>query len=294
MQAIDKYIEYLEFEKNYAKLTVTAYRNDITQFFDFCYNTFEIRNPGEVSQSILRSWVVFLNKDNLKIRSVNRKLSCVKGFYRFSLEAGQIKTDPVASFPLIKFQKKRSIPFSQDEVKAVINSIDDTEFKGARDKLMIELLYSTGIRRNELLNIKLTDISTADKTLKVIGKRNKQRLIPLFDEIVYSVENYLKFRKERYADHDYFFVTNSGDKVYESLVYRIVKKHFQSFTTKQKKSPHILRHSFATHLLEEDADLNSIKELLGHESLAATEHYVKNDLSMLMKAYKKNHPRENN
>lgn len=293
MQLIDKYIEYLKLERNYAQLTATAYKRDITQFLDFCYQEYQLDKPESISHHILRFWVVSLNKSGVKVRSINRKISSLKGFYRFLLESGQIKNNPVDDFPLIKFQKERSIPFSQEEVEATIENIDDQKLEGARDKLIIELLYATGIRRSELLNIKLTDISIADRMLKVVGKRNKQRLIPLFDKIIPSVEKYLKFREEEYTDHNYFFITGSGDKVYESLIYRTVKKHFQNHTTKQKKSPHILRHSFATHLLEEDADLNSIKELLGHESLAATENYVKNDLSMLMKVYKKNHPRQN-
>ena len=292
MQLLEKYIEYLTLERNYAQLTANAYRQDIIQFFSFCYEEYHIESPKDVNQNILRSWVVFLNKRGTKIRSINRKLSSLKGFYRFLFEIEHLDTDMLDSFPLIKFQKARSIAFSQDEVRSTLNNIDDSNFTGARDKLMIELLYATGMRRNELSNIQLSDISFESKTLKILGKRNKQRLIPLFDAVISSIKNYIKLREEKSTDHDYLFITETGVRIYDNLIYRSVRKHFQGFTTKQKRSPHILRHSFATHLLQEDADLNSIKELLGHNSLAATENYIKNDLTMLKKTYKNSHPRE--
>ena len=292
MRLIDQYLNYLISERKYAELTVKAYRNDLDQFFKFCFKDYQIDEPSEVSKNILRSWVVYLNKKDIKIRSINRKVSAVKGFYRFLLEVDEVESSQIEDFPLIKMEKKQAIPFSQEEIEATINNIKSDDFLGARDKLMIELLYATGMRRSEVIGLKLSDISLEKMTLHVTGKRNKQRIVPLIASLIDILNTYLELRKEKTCDHEHLFITDSGEKIYDSLVYRVVKKHFQNFTTKQRKSPHILRHSFATHLLEENADLNSIKELLGHESLAATENYVKNDLSMLKRAYKKNHPRE--
>ena len=293
MQLIEKYIEYLLLEKKYAKLTAQAYQTDICQFFNYCYAEFDIDDSLEVNNNILRTWVVSLNKKDITIRSINRKLSAIKGFFRFLEETGHLKSNPVDNFLLIKSEKKQAIPFSQIEIQSAIDYIDDSHFEGVRDKLIIELLYATGIRRNELINLKLTDISLDHKTFSVTGKRNKQRIIPLIDQIISTIKSYIKSRDEIECSHNYLLITKNGAKIYDSLVYRVVKSCFQNFTTKQKKSPHILRHSFATHLLEENADLNSIKELLGHDSLAATANYVKNDLSMLKEAYRKSHPRGN-
>jgi integrase/recombinase XerC len=293
VQLIDQYIEYLTLERNYAKLTAQAYQTDIYQFFDYCRSEYEIDIASDIHKNILRSWIVSLSKKDISIRSINRKISSIKGFFRFLEEIDHLEINPVDDFPLIKNEKKQAIPFSQIEIQSTIDHIDDIDFEGVRDKLIIELLYATGMRRSELINLQTTDISFESKTLSVVGKRNKQRIIPLVDQIVFTIKNYIKTRDELECNHNYLLVTKKGDKIYDSLVYRTVKKYFQNFTTKQKKSPHILRHSFATHLLEENADLNSIKELLGHDSLAATENYVKNDLSMIKKAYKKSHPREN-
>ena len=292
MRLIDQYLDHLNSERNYAELTVGAYRNDLQQFFSFCSEEYQIDEPSEVSKNILRSWVVYLNKKDIKIRSINRKVSAVKGFYKFLLEVDQLQSSQIEDFPLIKMEKEQAIPFSQEEIEATINNIKSDDLEGARDKLIIELLYATGMRRSEIIGLKLNDISLDNRTLRVTGKRNKQRIIPLIASLVDTLNRYLELRKEKTCEHEHLLITDSGDKIYDSLVYRVVKKNFQNFTTKERKSPHILRHSFATHLLEENADLNSIKELLGHESLAATENYVKNDLSMLKRAYKKNHPRE--
>ncbi len=292
MRLIDQYLDHLTSERKYAELTVVAYRNDLHQFFDFCSEEYQIDEAIEVNKNILRSWVVYLNKRDIKIRSINRKVSAVKGFYKFLLEVDQLQSSQIEDFPLIKMEKEQAIPFSQEEIEATINNIKSDDLEGARDKLIIELLYATGMRRSEIIGLKLNDISLDNRTLRVTGKRNKQRIIPLIASLVDTLNRYLELRKEKTCENEHLLITDSGDKIYDSLVYRVVKKNFQNFTTKERKSPHILRHSFATHLLEENADLNSIKELLGHESLAATENYVKNDLSMLKRAYKKNHPRE--
>ena len=291
MHLVDQYIEYLKLERNYSRLTTQAYQKDIEQFSDYCKTEFEIEEITAINKNILRSWVVCLSKNDLSTRSINRKLSAIKGFFNFLWETDCMERNPIDDFSLLKFEKKESIPFSKEEIEVSIGHIDDSNFEGARDKLIIELLYVTGIRRSELINLKISDISFYKKTLTVKGKGNKQRYIPLIEDIVPTIKNYIQLRKEKSEEHNYLFITQKGRKIYDSFVYRLVKKHFRNFTTKHKKSPHILRHSFATHMLEENADLNSIKELLGHESLAATENYVKNDLSMLKKTYHNSHPR---
>lgn len=288
---LTKYLEYLSYEKKYSQLTVSAYKADINQFIAFCNDNYEVNQPEEFHVNFLRAWIASLSNDNIQVTSINRKISSVKGFYRFLLETNTLLDSDFLEYSHIKSSKKQEIPFSKAEINAALNQIEDLNFEGARNKLIIEFIYTTGVRRAELINLKIQDISLDTKTCRVTGKRNKQRVIPLIDELIDTLRNYLKFRDDIPTDNNYLLITKKGTKVYNSLIYRTVMSCFQNITTKHKKSPHILRHSFATHMLEENADINSIKKILGHESLAATQHYMKSDLSMLKKVYKASHPR---
>ncbi len=227
-------------------------------------------------------------------RTINRKVSSLNSYYKFLLKIEKIKVNPLVKHKALKTAKKVQIPFSENEINAVLDELDfDTSFEGVRNKLMIELFYSTGIRRIELVEIKLKDISIENKTLKVLGKRNKERIIPLLNTVLKTIKNYKLKRKELeiIQDSDYLFLTKKGVKVYETLVYRVINDYFSKASNKVKKSPHILRHTFATHLLNQGADLNAVKELLGHSSLAATQIYTHNSIAELKKVYSKTHPR---
>jgi len=227
-------------------------------------------------------------------RSINRKISALNSFYKFLLKIEEVNLNPLSKHKALKTSKKVQIPFSEKEIATVLDQINhDQDFEGLRNKLIIELFYSTGIRRIELINIKLKDVDLINKTVKILGKRNKERIIPLLPMIVNSVNSYKLERNklEIITDNEYLFLTKKGVKIYETLVYRIINDYFSKASSKVKKSPHILRHSFATHLLNEGAELNAVKELLGHSSLAATQVYTHNSIAELKKVYAKAHPR---
>ena len=222
------------------------------------------------------------------------QISSINSYYKFLLKTDSIKVNPLAKHKALKVSKKVQIPFSQEEVKKVLDEFDfDNTFEGVRDKLIIELFYSTGIRRAELVQLQLTDIDLSNKNLKVLGKRNKERYLPLLESVLNTIKMYLMKREEleNIVNKETLFLTNTGYKIYETLVYRIINNYFSKASSKVKKSPHILRHSFATHLLNQGADLNAVKELLGHSSLAATQVYTHNSIAELKKVYAKSHPR---
>lgn len=288
------FIEYLMYEKKYAKHTITAYQNDILEFQKFCKEEYQLKSILKVSYNEIRSWIVALSQKHVTNRSINRKISALNSFYKFLLKTGDLNVNPLAKHKALKTSKKVQIPFSQKEIEGALTDINfkDT-FEGTRDKLIIELFYTTGIRRSELIELKVSDINLKQKALKVLGKRNKERLIPLLDTVIDSLNNYLEQRKsiEHIPSNDYLFLTKGGNKLYETLVYRVINFYFSIASTKVKKSPHILRHSFATHLLNQGADLNAVKELLGHTSLAATQIYTHSSIAELKKVYAKSHPR---
>jgi integrase/recombinase XerC len=226
-------------------------------------------------------------------RSVNRKLSSLKTFYKFLQKTHQIELNPLAKHKALKVEKKVQVPFNQQEVEDVLELLNNQEvtFTSIRDKLIVELLYSTGIRRAELISLQEADVNLKQKTIKVLGKRNKERIIPLLPSVVNTMSIYKELKMKVSTTLDSFFVTEKGNKIYETLVYRIINSYFSQVSTKTKKSPHIVRHSFATHLLNEGANLNSVKELLGHASLASTQVYTHNSLDAIKKVYNQAHPK---
>ena len=291
---IKAFTDYLLLEKKYALHTVKAYKKDIESFKEFCISEFQVSNLKEVNYSEIRSWIVSLSQNEISNRSINRKLSALNSFYKFLLKTETIQINPLAKHKALKTSKKVQIPFSQTEIENVLNLLDfDDSFEGLRDKLIIELFYSTGIRRIELVQLKLSDINLSQKTLKVLGKRNKERYLPLLNSVLKTINEYILKREEiiNSQNSEYVFLTSKGNKIYETLVYRVINSYFSKASTKVKKSPHILRHSFATHLLNQGADLNAVKELLGHSSLAATQIYTHSNIAELKKVYAKSHPR---
>ncbi|MFD2824150.1 tyrosine-type recombinase/integrase [Lacinutrix iliipiscaria] len=288
------FIEYLLLEKNYSKLTVKAYENDLNDFLIFNTAQFDQKGIEQANYSQLRSWIVSMVESDISNRTINRKISALNSYYKFLLKTGTIQNNPLVKHKALKTSKKIQIPFSETEIAIVLDELNfENDFEGIRDKLIIELFYSTGIRRIELVELKLQDLDIANKTLKVLGKRNKERFVPLLQSVIQTISNYLKVRSELeiIQNNDYLFLTKKGVKIYETLVYRIINQYFSLASSKVKKSPHILRHSFATHLLNQGADLNAVKELLGHSSLAATQVYTHNSIAELKKVYLNAHPR---
>ena len=296
MASIQQFLDYLLYEKKYSSHTVLAYQKDLETFAVFIQNQFEEEELREVNYSMIRSWIISLVDNGISNRSINRKISSLKTFYKFLLKIKEIETSPLVMHKSLKVDKKVQVPFSSKEVSEVIESFQPEGFSEFRDQLIIELLYSTGMRRAELINLKLDSVDVSGKQLKVLGKRNKERIIPLLPTVLKTFQNYLLERSElaiiNYAK--YLLVTEKGNKLYDALVYRVVNNYFSRVSTKVKKSPHIIRHTFATHLLNEGADLNSVKELLGHSSLASTQVYTHNSIRELSKVYLNAHPRNKN
>ncbi|MBT8377520.1 MAG: tyrosine-type recombinase/integrase, partial [Bacteroidia bacterium] len=284
--------EYLLLEKKYSQHTVTAYINDLEALQQFVLSLHEDIQLESLDYSFIRQWLVSLVNNGVSNRTINRKVSSINAFYKYLQKLNVLDYNPLSKHKALKVEKKVIIPFSESELQTVLESLTQPEdFESARDLLLIELFYSTGIRRIEMVNIKIADIDIHNKTLKVLGKRNKERIIPLLDKVLRTLALYLQFRSNQNnaGNTDYLLITNKGLKIYEMLVYRIINKYFSKASTKHKCSPHVLRHSFATHLLNEGADLNAVKELLGHSSLAATQVYTHSSIAELKKVYQSSH-----
>lgn len=289
---LNSFLDYLSLEKKYSRNTVVAYKKDLEQLASFLQDEYDLQIEN-ASYPLIRTWLSNLLDDNLSARTVNRKVASLKSYYKFLLFTGQIDFHPLSQHKSLKVSNNVQIPFSKKEVQQILDSsYDPTNFETVRDLLLIELFYITGMRREELMNLKLQDVNFSARSIKVLGKRNKERVIPLLDSIWDKLEAYLILRNLVNVNyHNELFMTKKGDKLYPVLVYRIIKLYFSKVSEKVKTSPHILRHSFATHLLDEGADLNAVKELLGHASLASTQVYTHSSMAMLKGVYKNAHPR---
>jgi len=289
-----KFIDYLVLEKNYSSHTVKAYQSDLDSFGAFAAEEYDCVSVERVPYSVIRSWIVSLVAADVSNRSINRKISSLKSYYKFLLKTKQITENPLAKHKALKTSKKLQVPFSEKEVFDVLSLMDDAEgFEAVRNKLIVELFYSTGMRRAELISLKTKDVSLSQQTIKVLGKRSKERIIPLLPSVLKTLTIYFKERDglKTICDTEYLLLSAKGVKVYDTLVYRVINSYFSKTSAKVKKSPHILRHSFATHLLNEGADLNAVKELLGHSSLASTQVYTHNSIAQLKQVYLNSHPR---
>lgn len=291
----DLFLKYLQFEKRLSANTIKSYKNDLNQFADFIETSFQGKAIHLIDEKVVRAWIVSLMEKDFSAISINRKISTLKTFYKFLLREGHIKSNPMDKVVSPKVSKK--LPSFVEE-KQIMNLLDDysfgSDFAGIRNKTVIEMFYNTGIRLSELIELRDQSIDLTNNSIKVLGKRNKERIVPLNLSFTNSLKKYLEVRKAEFADtgdHKYFFVTDKGNKLYEKFVYRIVNKYLNLVTTIEKKSPHVLRHTFATHLLNRGADLNSIKELLGHANLTATQVYTHNTFEKLKTIYKQAHPR---
>ncbi|CAL2091359.1 tyrosine-type recombinase/integrase [Tenacibaculum sp. 190524A05c] len=288
---IESFLEYLLLERNYSKHTVKAYKTDLNAFQIFCVESFESDDVVEVDYNVVRSWIVSLVEQRVANRSINRKISSLKTFYKYLQEIDRISVNPLAKHKSLKIKKEPQIPFSFQEVEKVLKELSEGDFESLRDKLIIDLLFSTGMRRIELIQLKESDIDLSLNTAKVLGKRNKERIVPLLPDTLRIMNLYKNEKSNLGLNNDYLFVTAKGNKIYETLVYRIINSYFSKVSAKVKCSPHILRHTFATELLNKGADLNSVKELLGHSSLASTQVYTHNNLEQLKQVFNKAHPR---
>lgn len=293
MQYLEQFLNFLRYEKRYSVHTVTAYEKDLDQFIQFGNELVGDFSLVEADHHLIRQWVISLMDEGMTPVSVKRKISSLRSLYKFLLREGHLKKNPTELVMIPKTGKKLPQFVQEKEMNRLLDtSFFADDFSGLRDKAILSLFYGTGMRLSELRGIRLSDIHPAERVVKVLGKRNKERLIPYPTEIGDDLATYTKVRYELIGDsNSYLFVTEKGEQVYEKLLYRIVRKYLSLVTSMEKRSPHILRHSYATHLLNRGADLNAIKELLGHASLAATQVYTHTSFEKLKKIYNKAHPR---
>lgn len=291
---VNSFLKYISFEKRYSNHTVTSYQNDLRQFSGFISEKFNTTDTEKATHLMVRSWILSLMDDGISPKSVNRKIASIRSYYKFLLRRELIEKDPTARVKLLKTPKE--LPSFADEQELVIELDGDSfkeGFKGSQQRVIMELLYGTGIRLSELLGLKETDIDRHDRTIKVLGKRNKERVIPISASLIQIIDDYINEKNHAFSSNPngYLIVNNNGGKAYPMLVYRTVKEYLNNLSSVEKKSPHTLRHTFATHLLNKGADLNAVKDLLGHSSLAATQVYTHNSLDKLKAVFDQAHPK---
>ncbi len=293
---INNFLKYISFEKRYSDNTLIAYKKDLEQFFEFAKDQYNLKDLEEINHQIIRSWMVGLAENKLSSKSINRKLSALKSYYKFLLKENIVSLNPMVKIIAPKTNKRLPEFVDVEKMDILLDEIDfGDDFAALRNKLIIEIFYFTGMRLAELVNMKNKDVDIYGLQIKVLGKRNKERMIPFSNQLKDSIQNYEKKRAETITDieqqNDFFLVTEKGKKINRKLAYRVVNSYLSRVSTLTKKSPHVLRHTFATHMLNNGADLNTIKEILGHANLAATQIYTHNTIEQLKRIYKQAHPR---
>jgi integrase/recombinase XerC len=288
----DDFIKYIQFEKRYSDHTLVAYHTDLVQFIQYMNKSNGDFDFKSVTSKHVRSWIISLMEEGVSTRSINRKIATLRSFYKFLMRQEIVDMSPVQLITTPKVGKKLPAFVQKENLDQLLdNDFFGHDFEGARDKIIVSLLYGAGIRLAELKNLKCKNIDMPGHTIKVLGKGNKERIIPYPKSIDQPLMEYLKFREEKIGGGEFLILTSDGEKAYDKLIYRVVKKNLAMVTTLSKKSPHVLRHSFATHLLNNGADLNAVKELLGHSNLSATQVYTHTTFEKLKEIYKQAHPR---
>jgi integrase/recombinase XerC len=293
LNAVDLFIQYLQSEKRYSQLTIRSYSNDLFQFKSFLEAEFEINDMLLAKHTQIRSWLASLNENKANAaRSINRKISCLKSFYKYHLKVGNINSLPTQKLVSPKNAKRLPAFANESQMAQLMDEVSfGVDFKDYTNRLIISLLYGTGMRRSELLNLKESDIDAFTQTIKVLGKGNKERILPLIPDLIQEIKHYKQLKQEQGFTNEVLLVRDNGAMLYEKYIYLVVKKYLSLVSTQDKKSPHTLRHSFATHLLNRGAELNAVKELLGHASLAATQVYTHNTIDKLKNVFNKAHPK---
>jgi len=291
---LDTFIKYLSYEKRYSENTVQAYHRDIRQFLKYGSDSYDIEDVKAFTQSHIRSWIVFMVQNGLSPRSVNRKISAIKSYFSFLKKNGHLNTNPATNARMLKTEKRLPQYLQEDEMRNLLDKlVFEENFKGYRDKLVLETLYITGMRREELISLKDTDVDYSRKVIRIFGKGKKERLMPVSEKFLIEIQKYKQIR-DLFFENEVFgsiFVNERGNKMGPKYVYNIVHEYLSMVSKLEKRSPHVLRHSFATHLSNHGAKLNAIKELLGHASLNTTQIYTHNTIEQLKKVYQKSHPK---
>ena len=289
---VDKFLDYIKVEKRYSEHTLTSYKKDLEDFLSFVMNTEGSQNLVQVDKKVIRNFLVHLTENNFQKRSINRKLSTLRSFYHYLLKIGEIKVSPLESFSSLKFYPEKQIPISEEEMNNLSEILAQDE-EHLLEKTIIETLYQTGMRKAELCNLLYENISFSTNEIKVKGKGNKERIIPISTHLAEFLNEYKLLRKPKPEYEIYFFIQANGKKLTEKFVYSVVNRYLSIVTSKKKKSPHILRHSFATHVLNHGAEISKVKKLLGHSSLASTQVYTNGNIEQLKKVFNQAHPRAN-
>jgi integrase/recombinase XerC len=288
----EKFIEYIRFEKRFSLHTVTAYENDLTQFSDFLQAQFDEADLSKAGTQMIRSWLVSLLESGISARSVNRKLTVLKSYYRFLIRNGISEVNPVNPVSSLKTSKRLPVYVEKDRIDILFDKVQFGEgYPAIRDRMIMEMLYATGMRLSELVNLREADLDLHQASVKVTGKRNKERVIPFGKRMGDLAALYLDIKRSTFPGQPWLFLSDSGRKIYGKLVYRVVHRILAEASTLSKRSPHVLRHTFATHLLNNGAELNAVKELLGHSSLSATQIYTHNAIDKLKRIYQQAHPK---
>lgn len=291
---VQSFIEYLQFEKRYSNHTIISYRTDIEQFFSFLISQYDSPPISSITAGFVRSWLAEMRNDDITPKSLNRKISSLKSFFKYLMKMGEVMQSPMTTIVAPKVGKRLPSFVAEKDMNTLQEYVEfPNDWKGVTDKLLLDLFYATGMRLSELINLKETQVDIANCQVKVLGKGNKERIIPVSKDLVNELVNYIESKKEITGETAYpnLFINEKGKPLYAKYVYNVVKSNLTKITTLKKKSPHVLRHTFATHLTNNGADLNAVKELLGHSSLAATQIYTHNTIEKLKDIYKKAHPK---
>ena len=291
---INEFLNYLTFQKRYSRHTILSYKNDLTSFFDFAATQYNSKNISDINASMIRSWLASLKEVKIASKTVNRKISSLKSFFKYQLKLGKIEVSPMASILSLKISKRLPSFIEQKDINTLFNYVEFPEtWEGKTERLLLAIFYHTGIRLSELINIKELHVDKSNSTLKVLGKGNKERIIPINNQFINEVNDYILQKKVYFpqASNGFLLINKKGKKLYPKYVYNVVKKYLGTVSTNERKSPHVLRHTFATHLTNNGADINAIKELLGHSSLASTQIYTHNSIEKLKEVHRQAHPK---